>query len=655
MEEKYIISVIITAYNAENSIKRAINSVLNTPEYEAIEIVVVDDCSKDNTYNEVKELVSRYRNVRLLQMEKNSGGPSGPRNLGVSKATGEYITFLDDDDEINADHLLAMVRQVKEEEADFGKGYLIAVNGENKSIHNRLPICERDKNKVIRDIVAQQSMNSDFIVERKKILELGVRYDEKLKIGEDTVFITELMCKCNKPIYLDNYFLIHYNNPQNISNLSSTQNWSDKEITQQIQAWTRAEKNLSGIGISYFKLRLPATFRNLMMSIVRYSNGITEETYRLLNEFACSTKVYIEKSMNLSMRYNELYKAILSGNYDKYCYMAKRRLLINGYDLKFVLPLVKYLEKDFNIKVDEWKGHNLHDQKQSEELLAWADIIWCEWMLGNAEFYSKRKHKHQRVIIRAHRFELYREFGNNIDWNKVDMVFTVGYYYFEQFIERFNIPRGKMHLLSNYIEDSIYDTDKNDGYRFNVGLVGILPKRKGYLKGLEILDKLVKKDSRYKLYIMGKNFDKVDWIKNNPAEKNYFEECERYIVEHGLEEHVIYGGFVEREKLYGNLGYVLSLSDSEAPESFHLAPAEAACSGSMGMLLNWPGVEYIYPQDVVYEDIGKIADDIYKATFDDEYYVQKVQTLRKYVLDNYSLEKFLKILEYYLVHIRIEG
>ena len=75
--------------------QNCLQSVMNQT-YKNIEIIVIDDCSEDNTKLYIKSL--NNKSIKLLQTKKNSGGPAVPRNLGISKAKGKYIAFLDDDD-----------------------------------------------------------------------------------------------------------------------------------------------------------------------------------------------------------------------------------------------------------------------------------------------------------------------------------------------------------------------------------------------------------------------------------------------------------------------------------------------------------------------------------------------------------------------------
>ena len=71
-------------------------------------------------------------------------------------------------------------------------------------------------------------------------------------------------------------------------------------------------------------------------------------------------------------------------------------------------------EKYYSIQVDEWTGHELHDPQRSKNLLEWADIIFCEWLLGNAVWYANNKKDHQKLIVRLHRFELTTKYSFTI-------------------------------------------------------------------------------------------------------------------------------------------------------------------------------------------------------------------------------------------------
>lgn len=93
-------SIIIPAYNVQDYIDRALESVLKQT-FNDYEIIIVDDCSTDNTYEKVK----KYNNIKLLKNEENKAS-GGARNTGLNYATGEYIVFLDADDYLHDEKVL---------------------------------------------------------------------------------------------------------------------------------------------------------------------------------------------------------------------------------------------------------------------------------------------------------------------------------------------------------------------------------------------------------------------------------------------------------------------------------------------------------------------------------------------------------------------
>lgn len=91
-----LISVIIPCYNAEDHILQSLVSVLNQEgidEKFELELIVVDDCSSDNTVQILKE-----NNINYFTTKENSGGPNAGRNMGLRKSNGDFICFMDHDD-----------------------------------------------------------------------------------------------------------------------------------------------------------------------------------------------------------------------------------------------------------------------------------------------------------------------------------------------------------------------------------------------------------------------------------------------------------------------------------------------------------------------------------------------------------------------------
>ena len=93
----YLVSIIVPTYNACEYIQQTISSVLFQT-YHNWELLIIDDCSSDNTISIVKEFAESNPRIRYFSTNQNTGSPSQPRNIGIEQAKGDYIAFLDSDD-----------------------------------------------------------------------------------------------------------------------------------------------------------------------------------------------------------------------------------------------------------------------------------------------------------------------------------------------------------------------------------------------------------------------------------------------------------------------------------------------------------------------------------------------------------------------------
>ncbi len=313
------------------------------------------------------------------------------------------------------------------------------------------------------------------------------------------------------------------------------------------------------------------------------------------------------------------------------------RLLVSGHDLKFLKPLFPYFKSEFALEVQELDEYMEFSAKEAAEYLKRADIIWCEWLLTSAQWYSNHAYPHQRLFIRAHRFEVARKYGNNIDINRVSKIITVSYYWFEEFTRRFRIPAEKCTIVDNFIDTKRYIKEKTPDSRFHLALIGALPKRKGLDRAVELLKMLKEKDPRYCLHVPGKRPEEFPNTWNVPEEREYYEQVYRKIEAEGLTDSVTFDGWVEMTEFLRGIGYVLSLSDPKFPESFHVTPFEGMASGAVTAALRWDGIEYIYPEDVVMDTLEEIAAYIDHLTNSSDSYAQAAVKGQKFVRDNYDI------------------
>ena len=127
--QKVDISVIIPTHNREQHIINSIKSVLNQS-FNNFEIIIIDDCSTDNTQYEIKKI--KDNRIKYIKLNKVYGA-SYSRNLGIKLAKGKFISFQDSDDIYHFDKLERQMRNIKKYKSDFDFcKILVQINNTNK-------------------------------------------------------------------------------------------------------------------------------------------------------------------------------------------------------------------------------------------------------------------------------------------------------------------------------------------------------------------------------------------------------------------------------------------------------------------------------------------------------------------------------------------
>lgn len=111
-----LVSIVIPVYNAEDYLRRCLDSILEQS-YRDIEIILVNDGSKDDS----SEVCKYYQNLdsRIKYFYKENGGASSARNYGIDKARGEFITFVDADDWLSNDAIEVQSSHMRSDKLDL--------------------------------------------------------------------------------------------------------------------------------------------------------------------------------------------------------------------------------------------------------------------------------------------------------------------------------------------------------------------------------------------------------------------------------------------------------------------------------------------------------------------------------------------------------
>jgi glycosyltransferase involved in cell wall biosynthesis/spore maturation protein CgeB len=324
-------------------------------------------------------------------------------------------------------------------------------------------------------------------------------------------------------------------------------------------------------------------------------------------------------------------------------------ILVAGHDLKFAVGLVDELElSGHTVIFDRWLDHNKHDEARSLVLLAEADIIFCEWALGNAVWYSRNKLPHQRMITRVHSQEIFRPYLGQIDFANVDRLVFVGQHIADIAVRDHGVPADKCVVLSNSVDIEGLSLAKMKDSRFNLGFVGMVPAQKHLDKALDVLKRLRASDDRFRLFIKGKRPEEFAWMASRSAEMQYYaEQYERISSDASLAGAVQFDPHGDdMEEWYSKIGVVLSTSDFE---SFHLTLADGAASGAFPVSLAWPGADQIYPTSWLHPDTDSMARHVLDVCGDEAAWRLSAEAARNFVIDRFDRNRCLPALAAHVV------
>ena len=193
------ISIVVAVYNAEKTLKKCVDSLLNQT-YNNIEIILVNDCSKDNSLDICNEYSKANDNVKVISNERNSG-VSNTRNNGIDNSTGEYICFVDSDDYVESNYIEVLYYYyqkyntvpicgfVYHDEYNHAKPVKYSWSGDEGLVS----LGEAFKLK--SELYLTALWNKLF--DRRLIIDKNIKFDINISVGEDLRFSVEYFDKNN--------------------------------------------------------------------------------------------------------------------------------------------------------------------------------------------------------------------------------------------------------------------------------------------------------------------------------------------------------------------------------------------------------------------------------------------------------------------------
>ncbi|WP_409200107.1 glycosyltransferase family 2 protein [Methanobrevibacter sp. DSM 116169] len=351
----YLISVIIPVYNTEKYLRQCLDSVVNqTLGIENIEVIIVNDCTTDNSMEIVYEYADKYDSFKIIELEENQG-LGNARNVGLKEVSSDFINFLDSDDYISDDTYENSLKKIKDNDCDLLVYNSQFFSNDSKNIPLDLHQLNIKEDKIINNlkefpqlIFLVSAWNKIFTKKLAKFLDFPSGY------YEDNIAILNTILNSNK-IYLNSEVKYYYRRSGDDSSIStsiSLKNCLDLcNIVFNIFKLKKEHFDYS----KYLNILALKYTNDILFWIFHYDWYIGEEKEvldkirRFIDEFSIEDfKTF--KSFKPDYLYDE--ELLNLNKYDNETFLAKFKYFDN----------LAYVNSIANLYIDNGKGFNENDK-----------------------------------------------------------------------------------------------------------------------------------------------------------------------------------------------------------------------------------------------------------------------------------------------------
>lgn len=193
------ISIIIPVYNVEKYIKRCIDSLIKQT-FKDISIICVDDCSTDKSLQILKEYAQKDDRIKIIESSCN-GGAAVARNKGLAIAQGEYLSFVDSDDDVDIDFYEKLYSKAKEKDYD-----IVKCPRKRFELNGKFSIGIVSKQIKNKGIYAFTYEWQSAIYKASLIKDNNIRFVSEIIKAQDIVFLNNVILKTKTYALIDNTF-----------------------------------------------------------------------------------------------------------------------------------------------------------------------------------------------------------------------------------------------------------------------------------------------------------------------------------------------------------------------------------------------------------------------------------------------------------------
>ncbi len=329
MNKTPAISVIIPVYNVEKYLRQCLDSVINQT-FKDIEIIVINDCSTDNSLQIIEDFADKYNNIKVINNKKNEGLYK-TRNIGLEIAAGQYIGFVDSDDYIEKNMYEIMYLKAKDTNADIisCNYFIIFCNTKGKEtlkkidFSHSIQLLEISKNKLVgaEDILFDTPVSWNKIFRKDFLTKNRIKFDSEIKTTYDAYFNRICFFKADKIVYIPD-FLYFYRKfrKESIRNKKDIKNIHDFFTVSQSLINYVKENNLKNV-LPYCNY---IAIKTLYLVYTQIQNDYKNEFFNKMHDFLKNNSINSMRQFYFKNRKFNL----LSLSYYKYLMITGLNILI---------------------------------------------------------------------------------------------------------------------------------------------------------------------------------------------------------------------------------------------------------------------------------------------------------------------------------------
>ncbi len=307
-----IVSIIIPFYNASETLSVCLQS-LNELDYPNLELLFIDDCSTDNGFEVVNQFIDSWndglnRCGKLIRHQKNQG-VAAARNTGLDNAKGDFIYYVDADDQLEPNTINEAVSLAKQTDADIvGFNWYLAFDKNKRKMTQ--PVFTSPTDALVKMMNGSMRWNLWlFLVKRSLYEDNQIRFIPGMNMGEDLMVMIKLFAVAKNVVHLDQYFYLY----RQSNSESLTKTYSEAHMLQVSNNLDHAVNFLKEKSLS-FDLKKYTAFLKLNIKLPLLISDKTSQYLRWRSWFPEVNK-YAGKNTNNSWRTRLLERWALSGKF----------------------------------------------------------------------------------------------------------------------------------------------------------------------------------------------------------------------------------------------------------------------------------------------------------------------------------------------------